>query len=153
MTEDLMDLATILDELEADMAAMPPEEARSALLRRVTSLPTGAMAALALDAVLELTKRPKTSGEWLIWSNQHRMWWRPRHHGYTPQIEEAGRYTEQEARAVVAKATCDWQLSEEWRDPITGCNYISYDEVMVPCPKDLGCPVESISHECEVVND
>lgn len=100
-------------------------------------------AARAVAALLTGQQSPPPSTQlWLIWSNQHRMWWGPRHCGYTPQIEEAGRYTEAEARDAVAEATCDWQLSDEGRDPITGSPYVSYDEVMVRCPAGLGEPVD-----------
>lgn len=36
-------------------------------------------------------------GDYLIWSNEHRAWWRPNAHGYTVHIEQAGRYTRDEA--------------------------------------------------------
>lgn len=35
--------------------------------------------------------------DWLIWSNEHRCWWRPDRRGYTNSIEAAGRYTFAEA--------------------------------------------------------
>lgn len=37
------------------------------------------------------------SDKYLIWSNEHRAWWRPSSQGYTMQIEKAGRYTRDEA--------------------------------------------------------
>ena len=52
---------------------------------------------------------------YVLWSNKHQMWWRPRSRGYTDDITEAGRYTEADALARVlrsafhgdlAKATC-----------------------------------------------
>jgi hypothetical protein len=38
--------------------------------------------------------------EYLIWSWEHKMWWGPNHCGYTPHLEEAGRYTEAEAAKI-----------------------------------------------------
>lgn len=35
--------------------------------------------------------------KWLIWSNEHRGWWRPKSAGYTGIIKEAGRYVHDEA--------------------------------------------------------
>lgn len=35
--------------------------------------------------------------EYLVWSNEHRAWWRPRAAGYTIHMESAGRYTRDEA--------------------------------------------------------
>lgn len=36
--------------------------------------------------------------EWyLVWSNEHRCWWRPSRQGYTQKVASAGRYTREEA--------------------------------------------------------
>jgi hypothetical protein len=37
---------------------------------------------------------------WLIWSNEHSMWWKPNHRGYTAEPKEAGLYTFDEALAI-----------------------------------------------------
>lgn len=79
---------------------------------------------------------------YLIWSNQHGMWWRPNHSGYTRFIEEAGRYAPEEARLIVAIATCNWQLDRLRANPVTGEAYRSYDEVAVPAPQPVGPPCE-----------
>lgn len=34
---------------------------------------------------------------YLVWSNEHRAWWRPNAQGYTISLEKAGRYTRDEA--------------------------------------------------------
>lgn len=72
---------------------------------------------------------------WLVWSNQHGMWWRPNRSGYTAFIEEAGRYSRAEAERIVAQATCDGQLKHTRVNPVTGVGYIGVDEVMVLAPK------------------
>ena len=41
---------------------------------------------------------------WAIWSFEHRAWWRPGRMGYCLELAEAGRYTEDEARAIVRDA-------------------------------------------------
>lgn len=35
--------------------------------------------------------------DWLVWSNEHDAWWRPKAEGYTTQVEHAGRFTKAEA--------------------------------------------------------
>ena len=39
----------------------------------------------------------KRGRRYLVWSNEHRMWWRPNSCGYTTDIAQAGRYTRAEA--------------------------------------------------------
>lgn len=35
--------------------------------------------------------------EYLIWSNEHRAWWRPNCCGYTVHLKAAGRYSREDA--------------------------------------------------------
>lgn len=37
------------------------------------------------------------AGSYLVWSNEHRAWWRPNNSGYTIHFEQAGRYSRDEA--------------------------------------------------------
>jgi hypothetical protein len=37
------------------------------------------------------------SYQWLVWSNEHRAYWRPDKAGYTIFAKAAGRYTEEQA--------------------------------------------------------
>jgi hypothetical protein len=62
---------------------------------------------------------------YLLWSNKHEQWWKPGALGYTPHVEEAGRYTKAEAvRYVVQSAhsgllnqvTCMVAAPEIWED-------------------------------------
>src|SRR3954468_9899002 len=80
-------------------------------------------------------RRPVPVSEWLIWSNQHGMWWAPDERGYTRVIDEAGRYSELVAARIVSGATCDGQLYEQRIHPHTGQLYRRYDEVMVLAPE------------------
>jgi hypothetical protein len=50
------------------------------------------------------TDRVTDDRDWVIWSFEHRAWWRPGRMGYSVEIDRAGRYTEQEARAIVRDA-------------------------------------------------
>jgi hypothetical protein len=46
----------------------------------------------------------------LIWSNEHGMWWRENEVGYTQHIDEAGRlfYARFGAMLTTRPATCEW---------------------------------------------
>ena len=44
----------------------------------------------------------------LIWSHEHSAWWRPKSAGYTNSINDAGRYTRDEALAICLRARDGW---------------------------------------------
>lgn len=44
------------------------------------------------------------SERFLIWSNEHKMWWRPASMGYTTKVEAAGRYSLTEAVKICNNA-------------------------------------------------
>ena len=46
--------------------------------------------------------------QYLIWSNEHRAWWRPDRCGYTRDVRTAGRYSRQEAIETSGTARCGW---------------------------------------------
>jgi len=45
-----------------------------------------------------------TGRDYVVWSYEHRGWWRPGRWGYTPHLHEAGRYTRAEATGIVLHA-------------------------------------------------
>lgn len=45
-----------------------------------------------------------TARVYVIWSFEHDAWWRPARCGYTPDLAEAGRYSEHDAFGIVAEA-------------------------------------------------
>jgi hypothetical protein len=49
---------------------------------------------------------------YLLWSNKHGMWWRPDERGYTPNIDEAGRYGEAHAVRCVVRSANHGDLSK-----------------------------------------
>lgn len=75
---------------------------------------------------------------WLVWSNQKSMWWRANRSGYTQYIEEAGRYSAEDARQIVSQATLDGQLRRHRIDPVTEKAYASLDEFAVLAPESTG---------------
>jgi hypothetical protein len=46
---------------------------------------------------------------YLIWSNEHRLWWRADSCGYTSDINDAGWYTRDEAISICATARDGWR--------------------------------------------
>jgi len=73
----------------------------------------------------------------LVWSNEHQMWWRGGQRGYTAYIEEAGRYERGEAEGIVSRATLDGRLTERNVDPCTGEEYSLLSEWLVLAPEEI----------------
>jgi hypothetical protein len=48
----------------------------------------------------------------LLWSNKHGMWWKPNEMGYTPNLDEAGRYSEDAAVECVVRSAFWGDLSK-----------------------------------------
>jgi len=44
------------------------------------------------------------TAKYLIWSNEHRGWWKPTRHGYTTRTDKAGQFDRAEAAEIVDKA-------------------------------------------------
>lgn len=44
------------------------------------------------------------SGTYVIWSNEHRGWWRPSRNGYSPRLTHAGGYTRDQALTICSEA-------------------------------------------------
>lgn len=71
----------------------------------------------------------------VIWSNEHRMWWLADRSGYTQYVEEAGRYSFTQASEIVASSTVDGRLGTIETDPVTGEEYTRQSEVLVMAPE------------------
>jgi hypothetical protein len=52
------------------------------------------------------------SDNYLIWSNEHRAWWRPNKCGYTVHLAVAGRYSHDEALRICRNARDGWMPGE-----------------------------------------
>lgn len=76
-----------------------------------------------------------TAPRFLIWSNQKQAWWCAAKRGYTPYIELAGRYSQDEAAAIVDDATLGGRLVVDRVDLRTGDIFKSVDEVMLLAPE------------------
>ena len=48
------------------------------------------------------------SDNYLIWSNEHQLWWRPNNRGYRSDLNQAGRYARSEALEICATARGGW---------------------------------------------
>lgn len=46
--------------------------------------------------------------KYLVWSNEHRCWWRPNSAGYTLHVKSAGRYSRDEALAIARGSRRGW---------------------------------------------
>lgn len=63
---------------------------------------------------------------YLLWSNKHQMWWRPDSRGYSPNRDDAGRYTEAQALervrnsaacGILDQVTCMVAAPDNWERP------------------------------------
>lgn len=41
---------------------------------------------------------------WLVWSNEHRAWWKPGGYGYTTATHKAENFTKERAEEIVKQA-------------------------------------------------
>ena len=57
---------------------------------------------------------------YVIWSFEHEAWWRPNKRGYTDQLNEAGRYTAEEAGMIVVDSV--------WLDEVAIVESIAIDK-------------------------
>ena len=65
--------------------------------------------------------------KYLIWSNEHRGWWKQNRHGYTTRTDKAGQFSFEQAKQICENANrYDQPISKR---PSTGLN-----EVMVEAP-------------------
>lgn len=46
--------------------------------------------------------------QYLVWSNEHRAWWRQGRCGYTRDVRNAGRYSKEDAIAISGTARTGW---------------------------------------------
>lgn len=51
--------------------------------------------------------------DWVIWSEEHKAWWRPECAGYTNELRRAGRYTELRAKEIQRRANIDGRCFNE----------------------------------------
>lgn len=54
--------------------------------------------------------------QWLIWSNEHAGFWTPNRHGYTRSLVDAGRFSDEEAKAIVERASLGGKLKYKAED-------------------------------------
>lgn len=52
----------------------------------------------------QIAARPIDHELWVVWSFEHDAWWRPNRWGYTPNLAEAGRYTQSDALEIERRA-------------------------------------------------
>lgn len=57
--------------------------------------------------------------KWRIWSNIRQQWYRPQGAGYTPNIEESGRFMPMEALQLYQHAARGWNPLQPFQIPIT----------------------------------
>jgi hypothetical protein len=49
---------------------------------------------------------------YLIWSNEHKGWWRPNRNGYTEDYQDAGLYSRDNAMTICKNASLGWREGE-----------------------------------------
>lgn len=63
----------------------------------------------AVSLLRRLAAKPaEDDGPYLVWSNQHRAWWRPNSAGYTDDVKRAGRYSRAEAMSISFHGRDGW---------------------------------------------
>jgi len=86
------------------------------------------------DQPVRIRKASDPEHTYLIWSNEHRGWWRQNRHSYTPVIEWAGMFPEDEARSIVEGAALGGPMTAH-------DNYGIYRDQ--PVPNEVLVPVDA----------
>jgi hypothetical protein len=71
--------------------------------------PIHAEAANEIERLTKIVNDRDAKEAFLIWSNQHKSWWRPNSQGYTYFVEKAGRYNREQAMRIAAQT---WRHAE-----------------------------------------
>jgi hypothetical protein len=78
---------------------------------------------------------------YVVWSNEHRAWWRANRCGYSVGLEHAGVYSRDEAISICQHARDGWRPGEV------------PPEIPVLLADALACETESLSSELERLAD
>lgn len=93
----------------------------------------------------------------LIWSNEHRAWWRPNSHGYTTVQEEAGLYSEKGATMIIEEADEGFEMivrpfgeptTDRPEEPPAGKDLLMSETECLSC-RDLSNQMDFIHTEAE----
>lgn len=104
--------AQMTDDVSTDFLMHVPDEIESRLSKPLSN---------AQSAPSQLG----TVERYLIWSNQHRAWWRANSAGYTVYVTAAGIYSKEEALDVSWKGRDGWESEQK-------------------CPAEIAVPLSSI---------
>lgn len=55
--------------------------------------------------------------QYVIWSNEHRAWWRPDQRCYTPNLRQAGAYSKMVAEWICQQADIGGHYSSRYGEP------------------------------------
>lgn len=104
----------------------PPLEALKAVqarLRAPAYRTVAAEATAALQDPYEVSYAPMPpdppQAVWRIWSNVHQQWYLPEARGYTPRIEESGRFMPMEALQIYEHSARGWDPHNPFSITIT----------------------------------
>lgn len=89
------------------------------------------LAHVVQDAREEITELRGARGRWLVWSMEHRRFWGPNWNGYELKREDAGRYTFEEALAIVRRCGARTRRRNVRTTPTRRCCRTMYPES--PC--------------------
>ena len=73
----------------------------------ISALPISTATGNLLDEVRAVLAEAGVA-EYVIWSNEHRTWWRANSQGYTIDLAAAGRYTRAEAISIASGSRDGW---------------------------------------------
>lgn len=83
------------------------------LIKHAELIEVGDVPAIRAERLARLAAKPADDGPYLVWSNQHKAWWRPDSRGYTMNVSLAGRYSREEAMKISAHGRDGWTNPKE----------------------------------------